>query len=204
MRFGLMWLGLWLGHSVASALEVDVTVNVPTLGASTAGYLDFQFNPGGDGAQSATAIVSQFVGSGLTYGAVTLDGDASGGPLPANVTLVNVFENPLNAALQAVTFAVNNSFSFRVAFSGAALNTPGDFESTFFLSLLNVSEASIFPEYPVQHLQITIPSDGSGLPVIVTSLPGITAVVVPEPGTCVLFTAGMIVLAAVKRRRGGG
>jgi hypothetical protein len=100
-----------------------------------------------------------------------------------------------------VTFATTTSFSFRATFSGPALNTPGDFESSLFLSLLNASQDSLFPAFPAPHLKITIPSSGSGVPVIVTSLPGISAVVVPEPGTVGLVSAAVIVLAAARRRR---
>ena len=182
----------------AKGLEVNVTVDSSAIAASS-GYLDFQFSAALDTAQTATAVVSDFDSTNLTLGGITYLNSASGGPLPANVTILNDPNNITNRARQAVTFAANSNFSFKITFSGNALTTPGTADSTFFVNVLNSSFVTAFPN-PTPHLRITIPASGTGTPVI-TSIAQISAIVVPEPGTSVLCMAGVVVLASRWRLR---
>ena len=182
----------------AKGLEVNVTVDSSAIAASS-GYLDFQFSAALDTAQTATAVISDFDSTNLTLGGITYLNSASGGPLPANVTILNDPNNITNRARQAVTFAANSNFSFKITFSGNALTTPGTADSTFFVNVLNSSFVTAFPN-PTPHLRITIPASGTGTPVI-TSIAQISAIVVPEPGTSVLCMAGVVVLASRWRLR---
>ena len=182
----------------AKGLEVFVTVDSSAIAAST-GYLDFQFSAALDTAQTATAVISDFDSTNLTLGGITYLNSASGGPLPANVTILNDPNNITNRARQAVTFAANSDFSFKITFSGNALTMPGTADSTFFVNVLDSSFGPAFPN-STPHLRITIPASGSGVPVI-TSIAQITAVVVPEPGTIVLAMASVAVLAIRLRAR---
>ncbi|MBI1323507.1 hypothetical protein GC170_10025 [bacterium] len=190
---------IFLAPVSAEGLEVLVTVDSSSIAAST-GFVDFQFSAALDTAQTATAVISDFSATNLTPGGITYLNSASGGPLPTNVTILNDPAQITNRARQAVTFAANSNFSFKITFSGNALTTPGSADSTFFLNVLNSSLGSAFPN-PRPHLLITIPASGTGTPVI-TSISQITAVVVvPEPGPVVLAFAGAAVLVAVRRRK---
>lgn len=185
----------------AKAADILVTVDASSIADGTAGFLDFQFNAGGTGAQLATALIMNFTSENLTLGAITHEGDSSGGPLPAIVTIGNDPNNLINSPLQAVTFGANASFSFILRLTGPAMDTESDFSSTFFLNLVSPDPDydSLLPEaFP--HLSITIPQDGSG-DLVITSVPQITAVVVPEPGTVVLGAMATVTLALALRRK---
>lgn len=198
-RFAILTAAVWLTQAMcapaAHALEIQVTVNSSSVAAATAGTLDFQFSAGLPTAQTASASITNFDSTALTLGGITYTNSASGGPLPSTVTILN---NPAvlsNRARQAVTFGASSSMSFRINITGNALTTPGSADSTFYFSLLNTSNQSIFGEYSLPHLAITIPASGSGVPTI-SSIPLITAnIVVPEPGTIVLAVAAMVILA---------
>ncbi len=185
----------------SQAADILVTVDASSIADGTAGFLDIQFNAGGATAQLATAMIMNFTSTNLTLGAITHDGASSGGPLPANVTIDNDPGNLVNGPLQAVTFGANASFSFIVRLTGPAMDTLSDFSTTFFLNLVGPE-----PDYDsllpgaVPHLSITIPQDGSG-DLVIDSVPQITAVVVPEPGSIVLALAGTGILALAWRKR---
>jgi hypothetical protein len=188
-----------LGAPAAQALEVLVTVDSSSIAGATPGSLNFQFSAGNSSAQTAQVLVSEFSSTALTLGGITYTNSASGGPLPADLTILN---NPAvlsNRANQAVTFGASSSMSFSLTFSGNALTTPGAADSTYFFSLLNGSNQSIFGAYTLPHLTITIPATGSGVPVI-SSIPLITAVV-PEPGSLMLATISTVALALALRRK---
>ncbi len=185
----------------AKAADILVTVDASSIADGTAGFLDIQFNAGGATAQLATAMIMNFTSTNLTLGAITLDGASSGGPLPADVTIDNDVSYPFNGALQAVTFDTNANFSFIVRLTGPAMNMLSDFSTTFFLNLVGPEPdyESLLPGM-VPHLSITIPQDGSG-DLVITSVPQITAVVVPEPGSIVLTTMATAALALVCRKK---
>ncbi|MBI1325713.1 hypothetical protein GC170_21320 [bacterium] len=188
-----------LGATAARALEVLVTVDASSVANSTPGSLNYQFSAGNPTAQTAQVVVSDFSSTALNLGGITYTNSASGGPLPADVTILN---NPAvlsNRANQAVTFGASSSMSFSLTFTGNALTTPSTADSTFYFSLLDGSNQSIFGAYTLPHLTITIPASGSGVPVI-SSIPLITAVV-PEPGSIGLTTMATMALALVLSRK---
>ncbi len=199
----VIWLSIATGGSPAQALEIQVTVDSSSVAAATAGSLDFQFSAGLPTAQTATATVTNFNSTALTFGSIAFTNSASGGPLPATVTILNNPAFLTNRARQAVTFGNASSMSFTLTFTGNALTTPSSADSTFYFSLLNSSNQSIFGEYSLPHLAITIPANGLGVPSI-AAIPLITAVVVPEPGAIVLVLAATLTLALTMRRRGRG
>ncbi len=191
---------LALAAAPARALELFVTVNSSSVANGTAGFLDFQFSAGASTAQTAQAVVKNFSSTALTPGGITFTNGASGGPLPTNVTILN---NPYvlsNRARQAMTYGSGSAMSFTLEITGNALTTPGTADSTFYFSLLNSSNQSIFGAYSLPHLAITIPANGSGVPAV-SSIALITALIVPEPGTVVLALTGVAVLVLARRRR---
>ncbi len=195
----VIWLAIATGGSPAQALEIQVTVDSSSVAAATAGSLDFQFSAGLPTAQTATATVTNFASTALTFGSIAFTNSASGGPPPATVTILNNPAFLTNRASQAVTFGTSSSMSFTLNITGTALTTPGTADSTFFFSLLNSSNQSIFGAYSLPHLTITLPASGSGVPFI-SSIPLITANVVPEPGTWALAIAAMVTMLAVRSR----
>lgn len=198
-------LALVAGNLPARALEIQVTVDSSSVPAATAGSLDFQFSAGAAPVgspppQTATATVTNFASSALSLGGITFTNSASGGPLPATVTILNNPAFLTNRVRQAVTFENASSMSFTLTLTGNALTTPSSADSTFYFSLLNSSNQSIFGEYSLPHLAITIPANGLGVPSI-AAIPLIMATVVPEPGTIVLAMAAMFALAISMRNK---
>lgn len=119
----------------AGFVSYQVSVNTSTL-SGQGGNLDFQFNPGGIGAESATATITNFqmIGGILSQPAV-LTGDAVGS-LPGTLTLDN--GTAYNDAFQGFTYG--NRFGFLLTLSGQALDSPGGtFGSSFALSLYDAA-----------------------------------------------------------------
>ena len=118
----------------AGYVTYHVVVDTSAL-AGTAGYLDFQFNPGGlPNAQAADVSISGLVvTNGSLTGTLASDGDVSGS-LAGSLILGN--RTIVNEAMQGVTFGTTVSFDVRL--SGLALVAPssGAFGSLFALSLL--------------------------------------------------------------------
>jgi len=185
-------------ESSARALEIQVTVDTSSIAATTAGSLDFQFSAGLSTAQTATATITNFTSPSLTIGGITLTNSASGGPLPAELTILNDPSVLNNRARQAVTYGGGRLMSFTINLTGNALTNQGPADSTFYFSLLNSGNQSIFGDFGVPHLTITIPATGLRVPTI-TSIPLITAAVVPEPGSIVLAMSAAAALFLARR-----
>lgn len=119
------------GAAKAGSLTYQVSADTVALNGQ-GGNLDFQFNPGGSGAEAATAIVTNFQTiDGILSQPATLTGDATGS-LPSTLTLGN--GTAFNDVFQG--FAYGSSFSFTLSLSGPALdNSGGTFGSAFALSL---------------------------------------------------------------------
>ena len=195
-RAVLAALVLTFGAAGARALEINVTVDSSSIPNGTAGFLDFQFSAGAPDAQTAQVVVKNFASSALTLGGITYTNSASGGPLPANVTILNDPSKLTNQAKQSVTYGTSRTMSFTLEFTGNALTTPSTAASTFYFNLRNSSDASIFPGYGIPHLAITFPASGSGVPVI-SSIP----LIVPEPGSAALGMMATVILALVLRSK---
>ena len=118
------------------AARADLAITLVTVNTSAirgqSGFLDFQFNPGGLGAETAAVAVTNFTTAGgiLTPSSI-LSGDASG-VLPGTLRLDN--GTAFNDVFQGFTFG--SSFSFQETLSGPALDFPGGtFGSAFAVSL---------------------------------------------------------------------
>lgn len=188
---------LLLAATAAQADPVTFTVSVNTSALSgTNGFINFQFNPGGAGASSATATVTGFTFSGgALAGTADLTGGASG-TLPGAVTINN--SSQLNDLFQG--FTLGNSFSFTLTLSGSALNNPGgNIGSAFALSLFGPNQTTplltLDPNGTLLPLllnpggtitTLTFPS-GSGASVVTIQ----QQTAVPEPATVLLLTTGL-------------
>jgi hypothetical protein len=120
-------------QGAAGPVTYRVSVDTSALTGS-AGFLDFQFNPGAlPGSQTAQAAISQFQSPGGTLGSSSTSGNASGSLL-GEVQLGNA--NMLNELKQAFTFG--NTLTFDVQLSGDALSIPlnSSFGSVLSLTLL--------------------------------------------------------------------
>ena len=122
------------GTTRRAAAQTTITLDTALL-RGTAGYVDFQFNPGTTGTLplNATArITNASAGPGGAFGAVNSAESAnSTGALPGTVTIANT--DVANGLVQALTFG--DTLRFDVGFLTIA--TPGaDTGSTFALYLL--------------------------------------------------------------------
>jgi hypothetical protein len=170
------------------------------------GNLDFQFDPGGQGAESATATVTGFQMSGGSVSPpALLTGDASGA-LPGTLTLDN--STIYNDAFQGITYGTG--FTFLLTLSGQAVDNPGGtFGSSFALSLYD--EAGITPllTTAANGSVLTVNLDTQGLASAVTfpqSLTDQTPVVtvangVPEPSSLSLATIALSIILITIRSR---
>ena len=201
----LLLLGI-IGPKSAYAdfVTYQVSVNTSTL-SGQGGNLDFQFNPGGLGAESATATVTSFqtVGGILSQPAM-LTGDATGS-LPGTLTLDN--GTLYNDVFQG--FIYGNSFSFRLTLSGQALDNPGGtFGSSFALSLYDAGGIRPLLTTDPNGSVLTVNLNANGTTLAETfpqsltnSIPvAVATSAVPEPSTMVLLIISLpVFLFAILR-----
>jgi hypothetical protein len=210
----LLALAVGLLNPTGQAANADVlfhvVANTSALPNGTAGILDFQFNPGGAGADAATATVTNFKSTAITLGSAGTDGGGSGA-LPGPLVINN--SGQLNDVFQNVTYGSGSGFSFDVTLSGPAVNNPthgNPIGTSFFLSVVD-SSFFPFPQFnsadPVLEIDL---NGGSGKPVVslvVTppivsvTTPTPPAVVVPEPSSLALLALGGCALAGWRRWR---
>jgi hypothetical protein len=108
------------GAQVAFAGPILIDVNTSSL-AGTSGSIDFQFNPGAGTTQSATVSIVNFMGTGNYIGGSQQDvGAASGGPVPATLTITNT--NADNEDFEGYHFG--SYLEFNLSFSGPAVTSP--------------------------------------------------------------------------------
>jgi hypothetical protein len=167
---------------------VDVNTNAI---AGQAGNLDFQFNPGGASAESATATVTNFqsVGGVLSQTA-TLTGDASGS-LPGTLTLNN--GTAYNDVFQGFTYGSN--FDFVLTLSGPAFDSPGgSFGSSFALSLYDAAGVTPLLTTDPNGSVLTVDLNVNGTISVLTfpqsstnSIPVASVNSVPEPSSLVVL-----------------
>ena len=193
--FLLFALGASADILPAFSIQVDTT---SILG--TTGNLDFQFNPGNFGADSAVVTIDNFSSTGTLAGPPMLIGAVTGA-LPGAVTIHN---NPgLNDYTEGFTFG--NSLLFRVSFSGPAVASPSGtssagssfafslFNSDFSAALLTSDQDGILVREDVDTLgKITTSNFGAG---------GSTSVsAVPEPAGAGLAVIGLAAVGIAIRR----
>jgi hypothetical protein len=181
---------LLAGTSPALAtISYQVTVNTSSL-SGTAGFLDFEFNPGGV-SQSGFATVSNFVPSGALSNSPSITGNVTG-TLPPAITITN--SGAFNDFF--VGFNYGASLSFLLTLGGPAIDSPNGTSisgSTFGFGMF--ASDGFTPE-------LTSNADGFGFLVDV-NLNGSTTVsnfitstnsiqvVVPEPGSIALTLLGL-------------
>ena len=191
---------LLFAASVTQADPVTFTVSVNTSALSgTNGFINFQFNPGGAGAPTATATITGFTFAGGTLaGTADLTGGAAG-TLPGTVTINN--SSQLNDLFQG--FTLGNSFSFTLTLSGNALNNPGgNIGSAFALSLFGPNQTTPLLTLDPNGTLLTLLLNPGGTITSLTFPTGSGASVVtiqqqtavPEPATVLLLTTGLFSL----------
>ncbi len=191
---------LTLGASAQAQTRYQVTVSTSTLN-TTSGSLDFQFNPGGNGASAATVQVTDFTSNATLVGASMLSGSGTGA-LPGNLAITN--DPGTNEVFQGVTFG--STLSFAVVFSAPAATTVS---SLFAFTLFDATGNSLLSNnLDGSALDISVNPDGSLTPQ--PAPPGangltVTAAPVPEASTTVslglLLALGVGGLAVARRKR---
>lgn len=198
-------LGTLTLGAAAQAQRFQVTLNTTSL-SGTAGNLDFQFNPGGAGAQNATLQISGFTTTGTLAGtAMDTGGVTPPGTLPGTLTIAN--SGNFNDVFQGITFG--STLSFLATFSGPALNPPGGTTvgSTFAFSLYDAAGANTLlgTNADGSVLDISVNPDGSQTPQSGSTALTVTAVPVPEASPALslglLLALGGGGLAVARRRR---
>src|ERR1035437_327791 len=121
------------GTIFASSLFVsaEVFTNLP----STAGNLDFQFNPGDVTSPAATATITLF------DPAASLNGPAITGDVSGDLTSSLVINNSTSFNDYFVGYTFPSEITFQLAFSGPAVDSPtgSGFGSTLFFSLYDAA-----------------------------------------------------------------
>jgi hypothetical protein len=192
----LLSLLLCAASAANGAQLINLTVDTSTISGTT-GSIDFQFNPGPFTTQAATAQILSFAGATYVSGTQSQFGGATGGPLPATVTIANSAAD--NEDFEGIKFGT--SLGFTLSFDGPAITSPNGSlsTSTFALSLFSDASGTI----PV------LTSDPNGVLATVqlnrNSGALITQVVspnaqfgpaVPEPGSLLLVGGALVALAA--------
>jgi hypothetical protein len=203
----VLFLSALAGPSRADMIQYHVTVDSSSIGG-TNGSLEFQFNKGGPNSLDATATISNFSG-GTLVGAPIFDppGAGSGTLSPGPLLLNN--DGPLNSAFHDFIFP-SSGFSFDVAFTGPAVDTPDPSQpgSRFSLTLWDQNSATVLAGDPANPL-LSAPGFDATLVIDITptggsttfSAPETIATAVPEPSSIVLASIGLAALAFGAWRR---
>ena len=191
---------------VASAGPIyQVTLDTAAMGLSgDNGSLDFVFDASPGSTQSAVVQILNFTGATYIAGSQVDTGSASGGPLPAPITIVA--GNPDSDDFEAVTFG--STLSFDVAFSGPAVDSPnGTATGTDVFSLEVFSDEPGSIPANTTNLStgtagtITVNEDGTLTPLDVSS--NFSAQTIPEPSTVGMVCGALAMLIGgrfVRRR----
>jgi hypothetical protein len=198
----LATMGLMLNASADS--QYHVVLDTTKLVGS--GWLDLQFNPGQAGATSAFADLTHlsskypFGDSPILTGLVT--GDLSSKAVFSN-------QSAYNDLFQALNFGQVISFDLR--FSGAFLNTPGSFGTSFGLSLYGADQVSLLgnPDAVSGSLltfelmpAATAGQFGQVTPIVFDNAM-LSVSAVPEPSEWLLMLVGLAMLGCIVRTQRG-
>ena len=188
----------------AQIFSYQVTVDTSSIGSSTPGYIEFQFNQANAStSQAATASLDDFISSpDVTFDNTT---DFSlGGVAGSLFSLPLEFDNTVggtNLYDQGVS-VFGTSFQFTVTLEGAALSTPATDGSEFFVYVLDSGYNNLLGPVDSGAADLIINGDTSITPVTVTSISTITPVAVtPEPSTLSMLGIGGAAIVAICRRR---
>jgi hypothetical protein len=188
--------------AVASAAPIiyHVTVNTSSL-VTTAGSLDFNFNPGPSGSQAASLQILNFTSNGTLAGACPCSvGDVSG-LLPITVT----FDNGSSFNDYFDDFTFGTTISFDVSLYGPALSTPDGFStsgSTFAFSMFS-NPAGTVPVLTsdttdgfafIANVNLDGTTNISDFSAATVVSPGTGMSPVPEPSYVALMTMGSVLM----------
>jgi hypothetical protein len=191
----LLLMLLLAGVAQAGSVEYQVDVNTVSL-EGIEGYLDFQFNPGDDTSDPATATIFDFTTDGTVGTDLPDIGDVSG-DLPGTVTINNTDAD--NEYTPGFTFGSYFDVTF-------AINTPtisgnADTGSSLAISLFDSNFNSLLTD-PANDPTVQINLDTNGNPTAINNSPngeaGLNAV--PEPASWVLLFGGFLFLGWLGRR----
>jgi len=191
--------------SVASAGPITYGVTVDTSSIfSTAGSLDFNFNPGPLVTQAASLQILSFSGDGSLAGGPSLIGDVTGA-LPATVTFDN--GGGFNDYFEGFTYG--STLTFQVYLYGPALSSPDGTStsgSTFAFSMFSDSVGTIpvLTSDTIDGFAFTVDVNLDGTTTVtnfspVTSINPVSAV--PEPGGVVLLGTAIASVGTLLRRK---
>jgi hypothetical protein len=190
-----------LGTGLARANFITYQVNVDTSSLNgTSGYLDYQFNPGGNGAAPGSVTITNFSPVGNLNPNDpnnSVSGDVTGSltGVPSPLTLNN--DTAYNDYFESFTYG--NSINFDVTLSGPAVGSSGAVGSSFAFSLYDstgtIPLLTTDPNGSV--LTINVNTDGS---TSVETFPqsgtngtpaGSAVSTTPEPSSAVLFVSAL-------------
>jgi len=201
---------VFLGALSAKAASITYQVNFDTSSVSgTAGFLDFQFNPGNNTSFAATAQINGFSPDGGSLsGAPSISGDVTG-TLPGTVTFVN--DTALNELFQGFNFG--SSFSFQLMLSGAGIGAPNvgaTAGSIFGIGIYDNGQNPVLTDQGATTgfaAEVFLNTDGTVSTTSFPAAPGagssaasFSPVLVPEPGTIGLLGVGLAGVVLLIRR----
>jgi len=196
-----------LSAGSATADTFLVTVDTSSVNG-TPGFLDFQFNPGANSSQLATAQITNFnAGGGIL--ALNPNNSTTGdvtGTLPAPLTFVN--DLATNDYFQAFTYGP--FFSFVLSLTGPALDGPNGTSTSGSLFGVGLSDQLLNSILTIDTTngfagQVLVNLNGTTTPQPIPAFLGGPSVVgfevVPEPGTMFLLGLGSLGLMVLRRSR---